>query len=74
MNLRGVNGLAPLVNIKTTTDGEFIEGQIVSFKQYYDRGLVYDPQNHAAKKIEELTLIDIPECELKFEKNGYFSK
>lgn len=74
MNLSGPNGLAPLVKIKTTSDGAFIAGEIVSFKQYEDKGLVLDELNTAASKIEELTRLDIPECGLKFQKNGYFSK
>lgn len=74
MNLSGPNGLAPLVKINTTKDGEFISGQIVSFRQFEDRGLVFDAMNSAAQKIIELTKSDIPECVLKFDKNGYFSK
>lgn len=74
MNLSGPNGLAPLVQIKTTSDGAFISGEIISFKQFESRGLILDRTHGAAIKIEELTKLDIPACELKFEKNGYFSK
>ncbi len=74
MNLDGPNGLAPLVRLKTNTEGMFIEGQIVSFKQYYGKGIILDKMNRAASKIQNLTKSDIPECLLRFEKNGYFSK
>src|SRR6056297_319071 len=74
MNLDGPNGLAPLVKIRTDREGRFIDGQIVSFKQYYGKGIVLDKMHRAAKKIQSLTQTDIPECVLRFEKNGYFSK
>lgn len=74
MNLDGPNGLAPLVKIKTDRNGQFIEGRIVSFKQYYGKGVLFDKFHRASNKIQSLTKSDIPECVLRFEKNGYFSK
>lgn len=37
-NLRGVSGEAPLMEINTTTSGEFLDGQIHSFYQSYSLG------------------------------------
>ncbi len=59
-NLRGPAGEAPLLEIKTTVDGDFLEGQIHAFRQSYSLGPRNDPQLSAIKSIQRLSLDDFP--------------
>lgn len=71
-NLRGPNGLAPIVKIQVNTNGEFMGGQIISAKQPggIGIGVVPDSSNAAAKIISELTKIDLPESKIKVDEKG----
>ncbi len=59
-NLRGPAGEAPLLEIKTTVDGEFLEGQIHAFRQSYSLGPRNDLKLSAIKTIQRLSLEDFP--------------
>jgi hypothetical protein len=69
-NLRGPNGLAPILKIKTNGTGEFLEGQIESFIQDYQLGPIKDYRNRAAKSMGELTNMDFPESQISIEDSG----
>ena len=60
-NLRGANGLAPAIKVYLDANGRFVEGKIYSFRQDKITGIHPDPYNSAAKKIKDLTTIDLPE-------------
>jgi poly-gamma-glutamate capsule biosynthesis protein CapA/YwtB (metallophosphatase superfamily) len=69
-NLRGPNGIAPIVKLMVKKNGEFISGKIYPVKQ---RGLgipVIDDDRAAIFKIQELTHIDIPESKIVIDDNG----
>ena len=69
-NLKGYNGTAPLLRIKTTRTGEFIEGLIIPTFQVPKKGPAPDPQNRAIKDIAELTKKDFPETPLSIDISG----
>jgi len=72
-NLRGVNGLAPIIKIIMNNEGEFLSGQIISAKQV-GRGVpVIDHENKAAKLIWELSKKDLPELSISIDESGFIS-
>lgn len=60
VSVAGVCGLAPLLKVKLNKKGEFLSGNIISFKQNHQTGLVADSLNTAAKRIGMLTRKDFP--------------
>ncbi len=73
-NTTGVNGLAPILRVKTDEKGAFIKGTIVSAIQKGEGGPQPDPQNRAAKKIRELTKADFSETPLRITPKGSLVK
>ncbi|OYT16782.1 MAG: capsule biosynthesis protein CapA [Bacteroidetes bacterium 4572_77] len=71
-NLSGPNGLAPMVKIYTNTQGEFLYGQIFSFRQKGEGGPKIDPHKLVLKKIKQLNAEDFPENKLQILDNGLF--
>ncbi len=69
-NLRGPNGIAPLISIVTGPGGKFIEARVTSIKQAGSGIPVPDPEERAYKKLKELTLQDFPETSLSFPGDG----
>jgi hypothetical protein len=65
-NLKGVNGIAPLIQIKMTTSGDFVSAKVISVKQDKLRGLTIDPNKLAFKKLKSLTDTDFPGHNLTF--------
>ena len=71
-SLSGPQGIAPLLKVYIDTNGNFIKGNIYSFKQI-NRGFpVPDNEANAVKIIKELTEKDFPESSLMINENGYF--
>lgn len=60
-SLRGVSGLAPIVNIKIDNEGKFISGQIVPIIQLGRGGVTLDEQKRVIPIIQNLNKTDIPE-------------
>lgn len=69
-NLSGPNGLAPILKVKMTDEGEFIEAEIISAKQEGEGGPIPDPKQGAFKEIKRLTMLDFPDSPLKFTDDG----
>lgn len=69
-NLRGPNGLAPMLKVFINNKGEFLNGKIVPFIQVGRGGVKYDSQNKVIKKIQNLLRTDIPEANLKISDDG----
>jgi len=72
-NLKGPNGIAPIVRIEISYKGEFISGNIYSAHQLGSGGTYKDSTLKAAKIIKTLTEIDIPECKLEISEYGDIS-
>ncbi len=69
-NLRGHNGLAPIIKIKINAKGEFIEGTIIAAKQI-GRGVpIPDPNSNVIKLIKKLSEEDLPESEISIDELG----
>lgn len=69
-NLKGPNGISPIISIIVDNQGRFISGKIIATRQLGQGGPVLDAQNKAIEEIKTLTESDIPECLLKIQKNG----
>lgn len=65
-NLRGPNGLAPIVKVFMKPDGRFIEAEVLSAKQEGEGGPFPDKSHEAFHKIKELTDLDFPGHGLRF--------
>lgn len=66
-NLRGVNGIAPLFNIRMTSQGDFIDAKVTSIKQTKTEGLFVDEEQAAFSELQRLTNADFPETPLTFQ-------
>ncbi len=72
-NLRGVNGLAPIARIVVSNRGEFLTGRIISARQVGWGIPEIDPENAAARLIEELSKKDLPESVISIDESGIIS-
>ena len=70
MNLAGVTGYAPVVEIKITSDGKFVEGQIHSFIQQKGKGPRRDDTNKVAREMRNLTNSDIQNSVINISETG----
>ncbi|HPM29680.1 MAG TPA: CapA family protein [Chryseolinea sp.] len=70
INVSGINGLAPIIKVYTTTTGQFLQAKITPTYQTYGSGVMIDPQNQIIKKIQELTKKDFPETKIHIAENG----
>ena len=70
IRITGDNGIAPILSVTLSAEGEFKQGQIISARQHRPQGTLLDKTHQAAKIIEELTLDDFPATGLHFSKNG----
>ncbi len=65
----GASGIAPIVKVYTTSNGEFIKAEVTSIYQTKTHGPKIDPQNAAWKRMVELTQHDLPEAPITFNNN-----
>jgi hypothetical protein len=70
VSVSGVCGLAPLLKIRINKKGEFLSGQIVSYRQAHDKGLLADTLNRAALRIKALTEADFIQPGLSISASG----
>ena len=69
-NLRGENGIAPIIKIFTDSEGRFLTGQIIPVIQYAPGGPEIDPQKRAIKTLQDLSTKDFPESPLLIDDSG----
>lgn len=69
-SLKGPNGIAPLLQLKINSKGDFLYADVVSVKQDKLNGLTLDANSGAYKKINALTNADFPNHNLVFSANG----
>ncbi len=72
-NLRGVNGIAPILKVYTNHEGEFLKGEIIPIHQPGAGGPKIDPAKRVIKKIQELTKKDFPEINLMIDDSGFIN-
>jgi len=73
-NLRGPNGIAPIVKVKVDSEGNFMKGEVVSIYQPGEGGPRIDPAGRASAKLKALTEIDFPDQELVVDNDGILWK
>ncbi|MEI6123794.1 MAG: CapA family protein [Bacteroidota bacterium] len=73
-NLKGPNGIAPIIKVKTNCKGEFIQAQIFSIKQIGEGIPVIDDTSAVLKQIIELTKNNFPETPLVIDEYGNITK
>jgi hypothetical protein len=69
-NLKGPNGIAPIVKVMTDREGRFLSGEVVPVYQPGQGGPRVDPAGRAVTKLKELTEADFPEQELVVDSDG----
>ncbi len=69
-NLKGPNGIAPLLQLKVNSKGDFLFADIVSVRQDKVKRLNLDPAYGAFKKMKYLTDTDFPGHRLIFSGSG----
>jgi hypothetical protein len=62
--------MAPLLKVYLNKKGEFLNGNIIAFRQTHERGLSRDTANRVVKRIKTLTEIDFPESGLNIDEDG----
>lgn len=70
IRITGDSGVAPILNVTLSSEGEFKQGQIVSARQHRPEGTQLDNTHQAAKIIQMLTQDDFPNTRLHFSNNG----
>jgi hypothetical protein len=70
VSVSGVCGLAPLLKLRITKKGEFLNGQIISYRQDHQYGLRPDTLNRAALRIKTLTGADFIQPGLSISATG----
>lgn len=70
INVRDVNGLAPLLRFEIDAEGRFLSGEIISARQIRPDGPLPDPAFEAARLMAELTRMDFPETGLLITPRG----
>ncbi|TCD12882.1 CapA family protein [Pedobacter frigidisoli] len=68
-SLKGNNGIAPLLQLKINSKGDFLFADVVSIQQNKINRLTIDESNRAFKRLKELTDIDFIGHQLKFNNN-----
>lgn len=72
MNVRGIRGYAPIVEVVVDEQGSFVKGHIYSFIQVWPGKIEVDKDNRALNLIKDLTIEDIGENNIIFRENGEF--
>nr|WP_067059192.1 CapA family protein [Mucilaginibacter sp. L294] len=70
VSVSGICGLAPLLKLRISKKGDFLGGQIVSYRQIHDKGLLIDTLNRAALRIKALTEADFIQPGLSISASG----
>ncbi len=73
-NLKGPNGIAPIVKVTVDSEGRFMRGEVVSVYQPGEGGPRIDPAGRAAAKLKELSESDFPGQELVLDIDGILWK
>ena len=69
-NLRDAAGIAPILKVHTTGDGQFVYGELTPIYQGKTHGPRIDSKKRAITKLKELTLADFPETMLEIYEDG----
>ena len=70
VNLKGISGYAPIVEISINKDGSFLKGKIHSFLQTKGIGPRTDKKKSVALEMKRLSETDLPHSQAKIDSNG----
>jgi poly-gamma-glutamate capsule biosynthesis protein CapA/YwtB (metallophosphatase superfamily) len=70
VSVAGICGLAPMLKLRISKKGHFLGGQIVSYIQSHDKGLIRDTLNRASRRIKTLTESDFEQSGLSISETG----
>jgi len=70
INVNGISGYAPIIEVETDRSGKFTRGKIHSAIQHKGEGPRWDSSYRVAKEIRYLTLQDFPESSLSISESG----
>ncbi|MGE5519139.1 MAG: CapA family protein, partial [Candidatus Dadabacteria bacterium] len=73
-NLKGANGIAPIIKVYVDKDGKFLKGKIYAVKQRGNGGPVLDASGAVIGKLQYLTKKDFPEAPLVISGSGNITK
>lgn len=73
-NLKGANGIAPIVKVFTNKKGKFLKAKIFPVKQVGEGGPFPDSTNAIVKTLISLTATDFPESTLNISDQGVIVK
>ncbi|MFP4289358.1 MAG: CapA family protein [Bacteroidales bacterium] len=73
-NLRGENGIAPLIKVVTNSSGEFIMAEVTPIRQMGSGEPQIDPNGYAIQSLHRLTQEDFPESFLEITREGVIRK
>jgi poly-gamma-glutamate capsule biosynthesis protein CapA/YwtB (metallophosphatase superfamily) len=73
-NLRGENGIAPLIKVFTTPDGKFLKAEVTPIRQTGRGGPVIDSDKRAIRSLQRLLREDFPNSELRITDDGIIRK
>jgi len=73
-NLRGPNGIAPIMKVKVDQEGSFMRGEVVAIHQFGEGGPRIDPAGRAIARLKELSEFDFPDQELVVDDDGVLWK
>ena len=74
VSVAGLKGLAPVLEITITGNGEFVDGRIISARQQRPLGPQPDVSHEAARLMKSLTEQDFPETLLDIDISGNITK
>lgn len=69
-NLRGDNGLAPIIKVFTDSRGNFLKAKVTPVIQIAPGGPRIDPQGRVITRLQQLTEKDFPEVKIKIDDSG----
>ncbi len=70
-NIKGISGMAPIFELRVSSKGEFLEGKVISTRQFGRGGPMIDEEHSVIEEIKRLTAEDIPEIDVKFNQNTF---
>ena len=73
-NLKGVNGIAPIVEVNVNKKGKFLSGNVVSIKQIGEGIPVIDSEERVLGEIKKLIASDFADSKLVFNGSSFTKK
>ncbi|TVQ91272.1 MAG: CapA family protein, partial [Bacteroidetes bacterium] len=73
-NLRGENGIAPVIKVFTNNQGKFLRAEVTPIRQIGRGEPIIDRNNAAIRSLQRLTREDFPDSELVITDDGIIKR